>query len=69
MIDMLPLKYLKEKAEYIRYVSNLTARRRATFFRLNLFVKIDRAGDPDDEIAQQSFLQAFKNGLWIKEGV
>ena len=72
MIAMLLLKYLKEKAQYDWHLSNLV-----TFIRLNLFVKIDRAGDPVDEMAEQSVLQACQNvqkwtikyRLWIKGGL
>src|SRR5690606_2002818 len=53
MIAMLLLKYLKEKAQYDWHLSNLV-----TFIRLNLVVKIDRAGDPVDEMAEQPVLQA-----------
>ena len=72
MIAMLLLKYLKEKALYDWHLSNLV-----TFIRLNLFVKIDRAGDPVDEMAEQSVLPACQNPqkwtikyrLWIKGGL
>lgn len=61
--------YSSVDIDLVWHLSNLV-----TFIRLNLFAKTDRAGDPVDEMAQQSVLQANQNArkrtaayrLWIK---